>query len=106
METVHALQAKIQNQFQRLDLGRRYSVLCGSELAGLSHRLPQQFGGAEPGEVSAHLSESARLAFATDQNDRRAVIYEALAADEWYCAGGYTPPLAVAAARRGSAPVP
>jgi hypothetical protein len=31
----------------------------------------------------------ARAAFETDQNDRRAVMYEALAADDWYGTGGY-----------------
>lgn len=86
------LRARIQNQFKRLDLGGRYSILCGKDLTGLSHRLPYQFAGAKPAEVSAHLSESAQQAFATDQNDRRAVMYEALAADAWYCAGGYVPP--------------
>jgi len=94
------LQARIRNQFEKLGLGRRHSVLCDNELAGRSYRLPHQFGWAEPREVSVHLSESARLAFAMNQNDRRVVMYEALAADEWYCAGDYTPPLAVAAPDR------
>jgi hypothetical protein len=91
------LLARIQNEFDRLDLGTRYSILSAKDLAGLRHRLPRQFTGAEPAEVSAHLSESAHQAFADDQNDRRAVMFEALAADEWYCAGGYAPPLGVTA---------
>jgi hypothetical protein len=37
--------------------------------------------------MSAYMSELAPLAFETDQNDRRAMMFEALAADEWYCAG-------------------
>lgn len=89
------LRARIQNQFARLKLGQRYSVLCGRDITGLSRRLPQRFDAAKPGELSAHLSESAQLAFATDPNDRLGVMYEALSADEWYCAGGYVPPPAV-----------
>lgn len=85
------LQARIRNQFERLDLGRRYSVICASNLVGLNRRLPTRFGGAQPGEVSAYLTELALLSFETDQNDRRAVMFEALAADEWYCTGGYVP---------------
>ncbi len=85
------LQARIRNQFERLDLGRRYSVICASDLVGLNRRLPTRFGGAQPGEVSAYLTELALLSFETDQNDRRAVMFEALAADEWYCTGGYVP---------------
>jgi hypothetical protein len=91
------LRARIRNQFATLGLARRYSVICGGELTGLSRRLGDRFGGADPGEVSGYLSELADLAFATDGNDRRGVMFEALAADEWYCAGGYAPPLEVAA---------
>jgi hypothetical protein len=79
--------------FKRLELGWRYSVICSGDLVGLSRRLSDQFRGIEPGEVSAYLSELALLAFGTDQNDRRAVTFEALAADEWYCTGGYARPM-------------
>jgi hypothetical protein len=85
------LQARIRNQFSKLELGRRYSVLCGSELSGLSRLLPSQFRRTDPAEISAYLSETSRAAFMTDPNDRRAVMYEALAADDWYCTGGYAP---------------
>jgi hypothetical protein len=87
------LQARIRSQFERLRLGRRYSVICASDLVGLSRRLSARFDGAESSEVSAYLAELALLGFATDQNDRRAVMFEALAADGWYCAGGYALPL-------------
>ena len=87
------LQARIRNQFERLELGRRYSLICGSDLAGLSRTLSDQFGGAGFDEVSSYLSELAIPAFNADQNDRRGVMFEALATDEWYCTGGYTLPL-------------
>jgi len=83
------LQMRIRYQFKRLDLGLRYSILCAGEVAGLNRRLEDQFRNAAFGEVSAYLSELALLAFGTDPNDRRAVMYEALAADAWYCKGGY-----------------
>lgn len=84
-------QARIRNQFDKLDLGRRYSILCGSELSGLSRLLPARFSRTDPAEISAYLSEASHAAFETDRNDRRAVMYEALAADDWYCTGGYAP---------------
>jgi hypothetical protein len=87
------IQARIRNQFERLRLGQLYNIVCGGELSGLSRRLSKLFGEAGPGEVSAYLSEVALLCFETDQNDWRAVMFEALAADEWYCAGGYAPAL-------------
>jgi len=79
------LQDRIRNQFSGLDLGRRYSILCVSELVGLSRLLADRFCGAQRAEVSGYLSELADVGFKTDQNDRRAVMYEALAGDEWYC---------------------
>ncbi len=80
---------RIVFQFERLDLASRFSILCGTDLAGLGRLLPTNFGGRPADEVSDHLSEQATIGFASDPNDRRAVMYEALAASEWYCAGGY-----------------
>ena len=85
------LQSRIRNQFKRLDLGQRYSIICGGEVVGLSRRLSSRFDRTDPGEVSSYLTESALLAFETDQNHWRGVMCEALAADDWYCAGGYEP---------------
>lgn len=85
------LQARIRNQFSRLRLGQLYSIVCASELVGLSRLLSSQFRHADASEVSAYLSELALPGFETDQNDRRAVMFETLAGDEWYCAGGYSP---------------
>jgi 5-methylcytosine-specific restriction endonuclease McrA len=91
------LQARIRYQFDRLRLGPLYSVLCSGELVGVSRTLSSLLGGAAPGEISAYLSESALPWLKTDQNDRRAIMFEALAADQWYRAGGYASQLAVSA---------
>lgn len=91
------LQSRIRHQFDALNLGYRYRVLCGRDLSGLNRRLCRDFKGASPDEVSAYLTELASPGFLADENDRRSVMFEALAADRWYCAGGYAPPLEQAA---------
>lgn len=91
------LQARIRHQFDALQLGRRYRVVSGRELSGLSSRLCTRFSDASADEVSDYIAELAALRFGIDENDRSAVMYDALAADHWYCAGGYAPPLDAAA---------
>lgn len=91
------IQARIRHQFDALKLGQRYSVASGPDLSGLNRRLCDLFNGAGSDDVSDYIAELAALRFATDENDRSAVMFEALAADRWYCAGGYAPPLEEAA---------
>lgn len=91
------LQTRVRHQFDTLQLGKRYRELSGRELAGLKRRLCELFSEASADHVSGYLAELAALRFAIDENDRSAVMFEALAADRWYCAGGYAPPLEEAA---------
>lgn len=74
---------RVIEEFEALELRILFAVACSGELSGLDARLPERF--ASPSEVGDFLSESAAVAFSDDINDRRGVMYEALAADRWYC---------------------
>lgn len=84
---------RIVYQFNRLKLGSRYSKRCATEVTGLGRILPSRFDGCAPCEVRDFLKEQAEIGFADDDNDRRAVMFEALAASDWYCEGGYLTPV-------------
>ena len=87
----HELCCRIANQFKVLGLARRYSVESAPDVTQLARTLHRQFGGAidSADAVRDQLVESAYDSSAVDRNWRRAVMYEALAASDWYCSGGY-----------------
>jgi 5-methylcytosine-specific restriction endonuclease McrA len=80
---------RVQNEYKALMLAKLFSVVAAGDIAIVSKTLRRQFptGGAR--EVKLHLQEISGDAFGTDKNSLRGVIYEALAADEWFCNGGY-----------------
>ena len=83
------LRGRIIAQFGLLGLSELYSVVSAQELSGLRKVLTDNFSSADPLAISAHLADVSAAAFRGDDNDRRGVMYEALADSEWYCAGGY-----------------
>lgn len=83
---------RILNQFTRLELGDLYRVVSARELSGTRRHLTDTFPGGQVQPVTAHLKELSDEAFAADSNDRRGVMYEALAADPWFTATGYVTP--------------
>jgi hypothetical protein len=52
-------------------------------------RRAQPRAGLPPQDVRDFLTEQAELGFAGDENDRRGAMFQALAASDWYCSGGY-----------------
>lgn len=80
---------RIINQFDALELRELYGVVSARELSGTCRRLSKTFPGGQAQPVAAHLRELSDEAFAADPNDRRGVMYEALAADLWFTNGGY-----------------
>lgn len=80
---------RIINQFELLELGKLYRIVSARELSGTCHRLSERFSGAQSKSVAAHLRELSEEAFATDTNERRGAMYEALAADAWFTTTGY-----------------
>lgn len=83
------LRARIENQFDRLKLGRLYSVVSASDVVETSAVLARNFEVGDSVNVRAHLSELAAGALSADPNGRRGALFEALAADEWYCHEGF-----------------
>jgi hypothetical protein len=83
------LQARVINQFDELALGRMYSVVAGREISETNHTLSRLFTAGDADLIRHHLSGLAKDAFASQENTRRGALYEALAADTWYCTTGF-----------------
>lgn len=81
--------SRIVNQFERLKLGELYRTVSARELSGLCRSLAERFPGGQMQQVAAHLRELSQEGFATDHNDRRGAMFEALGADTWFTSSGY-----------------
>ncbi|WP_420867589.1 HNH endonuclease signature motif containing protein [Cellulosimicrobium aquatile] len=78
---------RLVRQFERLGLALHLARSCAAELAGLCRTLSTSVASAD--EVREDLLKNALVGFEVDPNDRRAVMYEALALDAWFCEGGF-----------------
>jgi hypothetical protein len=105
-------QDRVNNQFETLGLELMYGAISGRDVAEASEAIrgvprSERDIDAEGEEVtpipdvrtiqktsllsaSSVLSETARIAFAVDPNSRRGAVYEALAANTWFCTEGYS----------------
>lgn len=84
-----AVRTRILQQFEQLQLAVLFQVVSARELSGTRARLTELFPGGQTAPVAAHLAELSADALAADANDRRGVMYEALAADTWFTTTGY-----------------
>jgi len=80
---------RIVNQFNRLKLFDLFKVVAARELAGTCRNLADRFPGGQAVPVAAHLKELSQDGLASDPNDRRGVMYEALSQDDWFINTGY-----------------
>ncbi|NQX17524.1 HNH endonuclease [Rathayibacter sp. VKM Ac-2857] len=80
---------RISQSFDDLGLAALYSKVSGADLAKLNQQLGRYFPSAHEQLIREHLSESARQEFSFDSNSREGAMLEALAGDDWYCAGGF-----------------
>lgn len=83
------VRVRILQQFEQLQLAALFQVVSARELSGTRARLTELFPGGQAEPVAAHLAELSADALAGDANDRRGVMYEALAADRWFTTAGY-----------------
>lgn len=81
---------RMTHQVEALELGELYSVVSSADVPEISNTVRRSFEVGDTENVRAHLLEMSADGFDTDPNNRRAVIYEALAADDWYCAEGFS----------------
>jgi hypothetical protein len=86
---------RIESQFELLRLANHYRVVCSATTviaAAASAKFAYKFGRKQA--VQDHLMEMAHQYFAKNSNHWKAVVYEALANDEWFCGGGFSNSLA------------
>jgi hypothetical protein len=86
---------RIESQFQLLRLANHYRVVSSATTviaAAASAKFAYQFGRQQA--VQDHLMEMAHQYFAKNSNHWKAVVYEALANDQWFCSGGFSNSLA------------
>ena len=84
-----AVRTRVLQQFEQLQLDILFRVVSARELSGTKARLTELFPGGQSTLVAAHLAELSADALAVEANDRRGVMYEALAADSWFTSIGY-----------------
>ncbi|MFB2583439.1 hypothetical protein [Herbiconiux liukaitaii] len=78
------------NEFRKLELGLLFSIVVGPDISEMNAELRGRFAVNQPHQVRLHLVAAATTAFTVDPNSRRGALFEALAADDAYCLGGYT----------------
>lgn len=88
---------RILKQFDALGLADLYSVVASGELIEIGAAVTDIWESSSPDSVRAHLvrahlTEMAEKAAALSMNSRRSALYEGLAADDWYCSGGFLEP--------------
>lgn len=83
------LQERILYEFESLGLGFLFSVVSGPDLSEMDATLTGLFDAGRSDLVRAHLLDTAATAMSVAPNSRRGALFEALADDDAYCAGGY-----------------
>jgi hypothetical protein len=83
------LQRRIRHQFRALELGAHFSQVVAQQVTSTNRILVRRLGDADPHTIRTHLRELADNEALADLNDRRAIVYEALADSDWYCREGF-----------------
>jgi hypothetical protein len=92
------LAERVLHEFDMLDLGTLFSIVSGPDIAEMNAVLVAQFKTGQPDLVRSHLLDASASALTRNENGRRGVLFEALAADNSYCQGAYatTSPIEIA----------
>lgn len=85
------LAVRIENHFHSLDLASRFSVEAASEMISVSDYLTQL---SSSELISEYLGKMAHTERQRSKNTWKAALYEALSESNWYCEGGWRPPIA------------
>lgn len=80
---------KVENHLGTYDLNGRYGDLANGEIVGIRLRLFELFEVGGSVAVKSELEERARSHAAVHLNSWQTAMYQALAASNWYCAGGF-----------------
>ncbi|MCQ6271010.1 hypothetical protein M8J71_10995 [Pseudarthrobacter sp. R1] len=84
-----ALRHRISNQHTELKLSGLYAIVSAQDLAEISNNVRRIYAAGGASAVQDHLREMSQDCFAADVNNRRGVLYEALANSPWYYGGGF-----------------
>lgn len=84
-----ALASRVRYHFEIFELARLYEDQSADELVGIADQLETTFVAGGMDDVRAHLLDMARSRTKPRNNSWMAALYEAVAADDWYCSGGF-----------------
>ena len=82
-------QARAESHFLSLRLGERFAVLAASELTSINAMLKSYISGLGSNAVREYLNACAIAEFGLHRNSWKTAMLFALAADDWYCQGGF-----------------
>ncbi|WP_339283540.1 hypothetical protein [Paenibacillus sp. FSL R5-0486] len=79
------MEKRVKYHFELYELNSLYSSEAASEISDISYQIGRLFdlGGAEA--VRLHLTETADSCLSSRKNSWKSAMYQALAADSWYC---------------------
>jgi HNH endonuclease len=82
-------QARLRHHFRVFALDELYGLYAAQEIVNIRHYLGVLFAEAGEGGVQIHLNELANSYELAQRNSWQAAAFRALAASDWYCAGGF-----------------
>ncbi|MFJ4673305.1 hypothetical protein [Kitasatospora purpeofusca] len=85
----HPLGARVEYHFTLFELNKLYEDQTADELTTIGLALNDLFDAEHSEDVQAHLLDLARIRARPRQNNWMVALYEGLAANAWYCAGGF-----------------
>jgi len=88
-EWTQPLKGRVAFHFQSFELADLYTSQVGVELSNIQNQIRQLHKRAGTKAVQEHLKEAADSRFENHKNSWQTAMYQALAASEWYCSGGF-----------------
>ncbi|MFE4457670.1 hypothetical protein ACFROC_09975 [Nocardia tengchongensis] len=83
------IQQRVRHQFETLQLARYFTVVSAQQITTTTRTLARRWNAADHLTVREYLCELAQQEAEVDVNNRRAVVFEALADSDWYCREGF-----------------
>ncbi|MCX5613553.1 hypothetical protein OHB39_39635 [Streptomyces sp. NBC_00047] len=83
------LAERVKYHFETFKLAPLYEDQAADDLPGIELSIEEAFQAGGAPDVRAHLEGLARSRARRDKNSWMVALYEALAADDWFCSGGF-----------------
>jgi len=88
-EWAQPLKDRVDFHFKSFELTHLYTSQVGVELSNIQNQIRKLYERAGTKAVQEHLKEAADSRFESYKNSWQTAMYQALAASEWYCNGGF-----------------